>query len=88
MGFVMRRVSLGVFAMLAILLGSESAEAGAWCLMEMSGSGDGATNCGFKTREQCLMTGGGFCTLNQWPENERAVTTPYRRKQLEKRQRL
>jgi hypothetical protein len=88
----MRRiVIIGGLALLAFGSAPESARAGTWCSAEMSGSGDGATNCGFSSREQCMETArgsGGFCSRNVAPDNLPAAARPRPRKQAQKRPRL
>jgi hypothetical protein len=41
-----------------------------WCAQYYSSSGNGATNCGFTSYEQCMMTAtpgsGAFCVQNPW----------------------
>ena len=41
-----------------------------WCAQYYSSSGNGATNCGFVSYEQCMMTAtpgsGAFCVRNPW----------------------
>src|SRR5262245_65479657 len=41
-----------------------------WCAQYYSSSGNGATNCGFVSYEQCMMTAkpvsGAFCVRNTW----------------------
>ena len=41
-----------------------------WCAQYYSSSGSGATNCGFVSYEQCMMTAtpgaGAWCVRNPW----------------------
>jgi hypothetical protein len=41
-----------------------------WCAQYYSSSGNGGTNCGFTSFEQCMMTAtpgsGAFCVQNPW----------------------
>jgi hypothetical protein len=41
-----------------------------WCAQYYSSSGNGATNCGFVSYEQCMMTAtpgsGAWCVRNTW----------------------
>jgi hypothetical protein len=56
-----------VIALLAFTGSLSTAEAGPWCSVEQSGAGDGATNCGFVTWEQCMETAlsnRGYCAPN------------------------
>jgi hypothetical protein len=88
----MRRiVIIGALTLLAVAAAPEAARAGTWCSAEMSGSGDGATNCGFSSWEQCMETArgsGGFCSRNVAPDNVPAAARPRPRKHAQKRPRL
>jgi hypothetical protein len=41
-----------------------------WCVQYFSSRGNGATNCGFTSYEQCMMTAtpgsGAYCVQNPW----------------------
>jgi hypothetical protein len=83
-------IILGAFALLTLLGTPIGAQAGTWCSEEMSGSGDGATNCGYSSWAQCMETArgsGGYCSRNPWPDNVPAATQPRPRKQAQKRAR-
>jgi hypothetical protein len=57
----------------------------------MSGSGDGATNCGFTSWAQCMETArgnGGYCSRNPWSEYAPTITQPRPRKHAQKRARF
>jgi hypothetical protein len=86
----MRHLIFGAFALLALTFAPQPSVAGTWCSAEISGSGDGATNCGFSSWEQCMQTArgsGGFCSRNVWPENAPATAQQRSRNQVQKRQR-
>ena len=87
----MRRIIIiSAFALLALGFASEHARAGTWCSEEMSGAGDGATNCGFSSWAQCMETArgsAGFCTRNLMPDNVPATTRSRARRQAQKRPR-
>jgi hypothetical protein len=87
----MRRIIIiGGFALLALALAPAAARAGTWCSAEMSGSGDGATNCGFSSWAQCMETArgsGGFCSRNLMPDNVPGAAPSRPRKQAQKRPR-
>jgi Protein of unknown function (DUF3551) len=86
----MRHLIVAACALLAFAYAPQPAAAGTWCSAEISGSGDGATNCGFYSWEQCMQTArgsGGFCSRNVWPESVPAATPQRARRQAQKRQR-
>jgi hypothetical protein len=87
----MRRIIIiGGFALLALALAPEAARAGTWCSEEMSGAGDGATNCGFSSWAQCMETArgsAGYCVRNLTPDPMPAAAAPRTRKQAQKRPR-
>jgi len=58
----MRTMILGVLAVIVLLIRVEPADAQnyPWCQQR----GDGATNCGFVTYEQCMGKQGSFCYRN------------------------
>lgn len=81
----------GALALMALASAPHEARAGTWCSAEISGSGDGATNCGFSSWAQCMETArgsGGFCSRNVWPDNAPAAAPSRARKQAHKRQRF
>jgi hypothetical protein len=78
---------IGAVALLTLVGAPPGAQAGAWCSEEMSGSGDGATNCGFSSWEQCMETArgsGGYCTRNLWRDTAPTAAQPRSRKQAQK----
>jgi hypothetical protein len=86
-----RSVIVGIFGLLALTCTPDKARAGSWCSEEMSGSGDGATNCGFSSWAQCMETArgnGGYCRRNLMPDNGPAATNPRARRQSHNRQGL
>ena len=59
--------TIGICALLAALSPQAEAQNYPWCANYGSPMGEGGTNCGFTTREQCLATVsgiGGSCDLN------------------------
>jgi hypothetical protein len=88
----MRRIFIiGGFALLAFASAPETARAGTWCSAEISGSGDGATNCGFSSWAQCMETArgsGGFCSRNVWPDDVPVAMRSRPHKQAHKRPRF
>ena len=58
---------IALCAAMSVLSPSAEAQNYPWCANYGSPMGDGGTNCGFTTREQCLATVsgiGGSCDLN------------------------
>jgi hypothetical protein len=87
----MRRIIISAFALLALAFAPEHARAGTWCSEEMSGGGDGGTNCGFSSWAQCMETArgsAGYCVRNLMPDNVPAAAPSRPRKQAHKRPRL
>ena len=81
---------VGAVALLTLAGSPTGAQAGAWCSEEMSGSGDGATNCGYSSWAQCMQSArgsGGFCSRNPWPDNLRAAPQPRPSRHAQKRSR-
>jgi len=81
-------VFAAALASLALLTSAGVVHAGPWCAVEQSGAGDGATNCGFVTWEQCMGTAvanRGYCTRNPaeppraWRGEPRPRKKAYRR---------
>ena len=61
------RVAIGICAAMAAFGARAEAQNYPWCANYGSAMGDGGTNCGFTTREQCLATVsgiGGSCDRN------------------------
>ncbi len=61
------RVAIGICAATAAFGARAEAQNYPWCANYGSAMGDGGTNCGFTTREQCLATVsgiGGSCDRN------------------------
>jgi hypothetical protein len=59
---IMRKITLIVLTVVALLIRVEPVEAQnyPWCQQR----GDGATNCGFVTYEQCMAKHGSWCYRN------------------------
>ena len=60
-------VTLGIILATAVVSSSANAQNYPWCANYGGFFGDGGTNCGFTTYEQCLATvsgGGGACERN------------------------
>ena len=84
----MKPIVLAAMASFALLASASVAPAGPWCALEQSGAGDGATNCGFVTWEQCMETAlssRGYCAPNPadppraWRGEARPRKKAYRR---------
>jgi uncharacterized protein DUF3551 len=74
---------IGICASIAAFSPRAEAQNYPWCANYGSPMGDGGTNCGFTTREQCLATVsgiGGSCDLNTQYVAPAGSAAPHRRR--------
>jgi len=72
--------ALGALFAAALIATPAAAQNYPWC--SNFADGDGGTNCGFTTHEQCMATiggSGGFCQKNDWYKPAAAAAPPRHR---------
>jgi hypothetical protein len=72
-GLILTAAAAGAVFLVATSAPSAQAQTWAWCADLAGESGGGGTNCGFATREQCMITlsgVGGWCYPNPYLRSE------------------